>query len=77
MLLWLFVVCCFVFFVPSSQLPSLSTFFPLLSPLFPQDLFMPVMDGGECCAQIRKLPGGANVPIIGVTAHDDPKVIFI
>jgi two-component system sensor histidine kinase/response regulator len=32
---------------------------------------MPVMNGGECCAKIRSLPGGANVPIIGVTAHDD------
>eukprot|EP00009_Paramoeba_aestuarina_P012037 CAMPEP_0201538938 /NCGR_PEP_ID=MMETSP0161_2-20130828/68962_1 /ASSEMBLY_ACC=CAM_ASM_000251 /TAXON_ID=180227 /ORGANISM="Neoparamoeba aestuarina, Strain SoJaBio B1-5/56/2" /LENGTH=581 /DNA_ID=CAMNT_0047946035 /DNA_START=56 /DNA_END=1801 /DNA_ORIENTATION=- len=39
------------------------------------DLFMPVMDGGECCAKIRKLPLGANVPIIGVTAHDDQKEI--
>ena len=37
----------------------------------PKDLYMPVMNGGECCAKIRSLPGGANVPIIGVTAHDD------
>eukprot|EP00008_Paramoeba_atlantica_P003911 CAMPEP_0201490676 /NCGR_PEP_ID=MMETSP0151_2-20130828/26963_1 /ASSEMBLY_ACC=CAM_ASM_000257 /TAXON_ID=200890 /ORGANISM="Paramoeba atlantica, Strain 621/1 / CCAP 1560/9" /LENGTH=537 /DNA_ID=CAMNT_0047876717 /DNA_START=253 /DNA_END=1866 /DNA_ORIENTATION=+ len=35
------------------------------------DLFMPVMDGGECCAKIRSLKTGTNVPIIGVTAHDD------
>ena len=38
---------------------------------------MPVMDGGECCAKIRSLKTGTNVPIIGVTAHDDKVFDFV
>ncbi len=33
------------------------------------DISMPIMDGKEATARIRGLPGGAQVPIIAVTAH--------
>ncbi|MCH2094149.1 MAG: ATP-binding protein [Rhodobacteraceae bacterium] len=33
------------------------------------DISMPLMDGKEATGRIRKLPGGAEVPIIAVTAH--------
>lgn len=35
------------------------------------DVIMPVMNGYEACAEIRKLPGGMDVPIIMVTGLDD------
>jgi diguanylate cyclase (GGDEF)-like protein/PAS domain S-box-containing protein len=35
------------------------------------DVVMPRMNGIETCAALRKLPGGAQVPILMVTDHDD------
>lgn len=35
------------------------------------DVVMPGMSGIETCAALRKLPGGAQVPILMVTGHDD------
>jgi predicted signal transduction protein with EAL and GGDEF domain/CheY-like chemotaxis protein len=39
------------------------------------DVEMPDGDGYQACATIRALPGGANVPIVMVTGHDDAKSI--
>jgi CheY-like chemotaxis protein/HPt (histidine-containing phosphotransfer) domain-containing protein len=39
------------------------------------DLAMPGMDGFEACASIKQLPGGNQVPIVMVTAFDDPDSI--
>jgi PleD family two-component response regulator len=35
------------------------------------DAIMPVMDGFTCCGELRKLPGGANTPILMITALND------
>jgi PAS domain S-box-containing protein len=35
------------------------------------DTIMPVMDGFTCCTELQKLPGGANTPILMITALDD------
>ncbi|MGK5055521.1 EAL domain-containing protein [Janthinobacterium sp. LB2P49] len=35
------------------------------------DVAMPGMSGFECCAQLRRLPGGAHVPIVVLTGNDD------
>jgi PAS domain S-box-containing protein len=35
------------------------------------DAIMPVMDGFTCCTELQKLPGGANTPILMITALDD------
>jgi len=35
------------------------------------DVEMPNGSGYEACAAIRELPGGANLPIVMVTGHDD------
>lgn len=39
------------------------------------DIEMPKLDGFELCAQVRQEPGGAFVPIIMMTAHDDHDAI--
>ena len=39
------------------------------------DVDMPGGNGHEACANIRALPGGANVPIVMVTSLDDPSSI--
>ena len=39
------------------------------------DVEMPDGNGYQTCASIRALPGGANVPIVMVTGHDDPASI--
>ena len=36
------------------------------------DLEMPGVDGYEACRRIRRLPGGAELPIVVVTSLDDP-----
>lgn len=35
------------------------------------DAIMPVMDGFTCCGELRKLPGGANTPILMITDLND------
>ena len=35
------------------------------------DLIMPIVDGFAACAAIRKLPGGAHVPVVMMTGLDD------
>ncbi|MBW4570058.1 MAG: PAS domain-containing protein [Tolypothrix carrinoi HA7290-LM1] len=35
------------------------------------DAIMPVMDGFTCCTELQKLPGGANTPILMITALYD------
>lgn len=35
------------------------------------DLMMPVMDGLEACARIQALPGGAQTPVVIMTAYDE------
>ncbi len=37
------------------------------------DILMPVMDGLEACTQIKRLPGGSQVPVLIFTAHGDIK----
>ncbi|MEQ9501606.1 MAG: EAL domain-containing protein [Deltaproteobacteria bacterium] len=39
------------------------------------DLEMPGGDGFECCERIRSMPSGAHVPIVVMTAHDEPEII--
>ena len=39
------------------------------------DAMMPDLDGFTCCQKIRSLPGGDHLPIIMITALDDPKSI--
>jgi len=39
------------------------------------DVEMPGSNGFELCAQIRKRPGGAYIPIVMVTGHDDTESI--
>src|SRR4051812_9239913 len=40
------------------------------------DVQMPIMDGYEAAAHIKKLPGCAEIPIVFITAvyHEDPYV---
>ncbi len=38
------------------------------------DLYMPVMDGYEATEQIRRLPGGAELPLVAVTANATEQV---
>jgi signal transduction histidine kinase len=35
------------------------------------DIMMPVMDGLEACAQLKKLPGGDHVPVLMFTASNE------
>ncbi|WP_017314294.1 PAS domain-containing protein [Mastigocladopsis repens] len=35
------------------------------------DALMPMMDGFTCCAQLQTLPGGAETPVLIITALDD------
>lgn len=37
------------------------------------DIEMPIMDGLEALSLIRQLPGGADMPIIALTAHNIPE----
>jgi len=37
------------------------------------DIFMPVMDGLDTCTQIKRLPGGSQVPVLIFTAHGNIK----
>lgn len=39
------------------------------------DALMPEMDGFECCAQIRQLPGSDRIPIVIITRLDDQKSV--
>ena len=39
------------------------------------DVVMPWLDGFETCRRIRAIPGGADLPIIFMTAVDDPSAI--
>ena len=39
------------------------------------DVSMPVMDGFTACAELRKLPGGARVPVVMMTGLDDVQSI--
>ncbi len=39
------------------------------------DLEMPGGDGFECCERIRAMAAGAHVPVVVMTAHDEPEII--
>ncbi len=39
------------------------------------DVEMPIQDGFTACAQIRRLPDGANVPIVMVTGRDEIEAV--
>src|SRR3972149_5786570 len=39
------------------------------------DIMMPIMNGVETCARIRSLPGGEHIPVLMITALDDPTAI--
>ncbi len=39
------------------------------------DVEMPVQDGFSACKQIRRLPGGGNVPVVMVTGRDDIEAV--
>lgn len=38
------------------------------------DLMMPKMDGLTCLQRLREMPGAQNVPVIIMTAMDDPSM---
>jgi diguanylate cyclase (GGDEF)-like protein len=48
-----------------------------LPDLLLMDVDMPDGDGYEACAEIRKLPGGRDLPIVMVTGHDDAVSIHL
>ena len=39
------------------------------------DVMMPGMDGFEFCSQLRRLPGGKEIPVLVMTGLDDPAAI--
>lgn len=39
------------------------------------DVMMPIMDGFDACAEIRRLPGGAQTPVVMMTGSDDVESI--
>lgn len=47
---------------------ALAVYSQLLPDLVLLDLKMPIMDGITCCARLQKLPGGANTPVLMITA---------
>lgn len=51
--------------------PALATFTSCAPDIVLLDIVMPIMDGFAVCAAIRKLPGGAHVPIVMMTGLDD------
>ena len=51
--------------------PAVPTFTSCVPDIVLLDIVMPVMDGFAVCAAIRKLPGGAHVPIVMMTGLDD------
>ena len=54
---------------------ALSTCGRLQPDLVLLDIMMPLMDGVEACARIRSLPGGEHIPVLMLTALDDPTAI--
>ncbi|MEG1329067.1 MAG: response regulator, partial [Janthinobacterium sp.] len=55
----------------ASGLEALAAFQRGVPDLILLDVAMPGMSGFECCAQLRRLPGGAHVPIVVLTGNDD------
>ena len=55
----------------ASGLEALAAFQRAVPDLILLDVAMPGMSGFECCAQLRRLPGGAHVPIVVLTGNDD------
>lgn len=39
------------------------------------DVSMPVMDGFECCRELRRRPGGEDLPVLMLTGHEDVQSI--
>jgi PAS domain S-box-containing protein len=39
------------------------------------DVMMPEMDGITCCQRLQSLPGGASIPVLMITAVDEPTSI--
>ena len=55
----------------ASGLEALAAFQRAVPDLILLDVAMPGMSGFECCQQLRRLPGGAHVPIVVLTGNDD------
>ncbi|MEG1114964.1 MAG: diguanylate cyclase, partial [Janthinobacterium sp.] len=55
----------------ASGLEALAAFQRRVPDLVLLDVAMPGMSGFECCALLRRLPGGAHVPIVVLTGNDD------
>jgi len=54
---------------------AVSTYERLLPDLILMDAVMPVMDGFEACAAIKKLPTGNTTPVLIITALDDEESV--
>ena len=55
----------------ASGLEAISAFQRGVPDLVLLDVSMPGMSGFECCERLRRLPGGAHVPIVVLTGNDD------
>ncbi len=55
----------------SNGLEALAAYTRLQPEIVLIDAIMPVMDGFTCCTQLQQLPGGANTPILMITALYD------
>lgn len=55
----------------ASGLEAIAAFQRAVPDLVLLDVTMPGMSGFECCERLRRLPGGAHVPIVVLTGNDD------
>lgn len=40
------------------------------------DITMPLMDGIETCRRLKGNPATSSIPILALTTHDDPPMVF-
>lgn len=61
-------------FVAANGVEAVAFARTMLAQLIVLDVRMPRMDGVDACAHIRKLQGYAAVPVVMLTAYDDPQI---